>query len=57
MLSLILRMIPSSLLYVVLMKVCPSQPSSKNHYIQREIMLRRTKDFNVTFLCCLVLNS
>jgi hypothetical protein len=47
MLSLIFHMIPSSLLYVVLMKVCPSLPSSENHYISREIMLRRTKDFNV----------
>jgi hypothetical protein len=47
MLSLILHMIPSSLLYVVLMKVCPSLPSSENHYIPKEIMLRRTKDFNV----------
>jgi hypothetical protein len=47
MLSLIFHMIPSSLLYVVLMKVCPSLPSSENHYIPREIMLQRTKDFNV----------
>jgi hypothetical protein len=29
------------------MKVCPSSPSSENHYISREIMLRRTKDFNI----------
>jgi hypothetical protein len=29
------------------MKVCPLQPSSENHYIPSEIMLRRTKDFNV----------
>jgi hypothetical protein len=24
-------------------KVCPSRPSSKDHYILREIMFRRTK--------------
>jgi hypothetical protein len=29
-----------------MMKVCPSSPSSKDHYILREIMLRRTKVFN-----------
>jgi hypothetical protein len=28
------------------MKVRPSQPSSEDYYILREIMLRRTKDFN-----------
>jgi hypothetical protein len=26
-----------------MMKVCPSWPSSEDHYILREIMLRRTK--------------
>jgi hypothetical protein len=34
-------------LYVALTKVSPSQPSSENHYLPREIMLQRTKDFNV----------
>jgi hypothetical protein len=29
------------------MKECPSLPSSESHYILREIMLRRTKGFNV----------
>jgi hypothetical protein len=29
-----------------MMKVCPSQPSSIDHYILREIMLRRTKVFD-----------
>jgi hypothetical protein len=29
------------------MKVIPSQPSSGIHYIRREIMSRRTKDFNI----------
>jgi hypothetical protein len=42
----ILCMDPSSL-FVVLMKVCPSEPSSNTHYISREVMFRRTKDFNV----------
>jgi hypothetical protein len=28
------------------MKVCPSLPSSEDHYIPREIMLRRMKYFN-----------
>jgi hypothetical protein len=49
-------MILSSSSYVMLAKVSPSLPSSENHYILREIMLRRTKGFNV-LLCCLVLNS
>jgi hypothetical protein len=30
----------------VMMKVHPSQPSSEDHYILREIMLRRTKGLN-----------
>jgi hypothetical protein len=29
-----------------MMKVCPSRPSSEDHYIPREIMLRRTKVSN-----------
>jgi hypothetical protein len=33
------------LTYIAIMKVYPSRPSSENHYILREIMLRRTKDF------------
>jgi hypothetical protein len=47
MLSLILRMISSLFLYIMLMKVSPSQPSSEDRYILEEIMLRRTKDFNI----------
>jgi hypothetical protein len=31
----------------MMMKVCPSWPSSEDHYILREIMLRRTKGFNI----------
>jgi hypothetical protein len=31
------------LAYIVMMKVCPSCPSSEDHYTQREIMLRKTK--------------
>jgi hypothetical protein len=34
-------------LYVVLTKIRSSQPSSENHYLSREIMLQRMKDFNV----------
>jgi hypothetical protein len=30
-------------MYVEMMKVCPSLPSSEDHYILGEIMLRRTK--------------
>jgi hypothetical protein len=33
-------------LHIKMMKVCPSRPSSKDHYILREIMLRRMKVFN-----------
>jgi hypothetical protein len=33
-------------LYVKMMKVCPSLPSSGDHYILKEIMLQRTKVFN-----------
>jgi hypothetical protein len=33
-------------MYVEMMKVCPSWPSSEDHYILREIMLRRTKGIN-----------
>jgi hypothetical protein len=29
------------------MEVCPSYPSSEDHYILREIMLRRTKGINI----------
>ena len=32
--------------YVKMMKVCPSWPSSEDHYILEEIMLRRTKGIN-----------
>jgi hypothetical protein len=43
-------------LYTEMMKVRPSWPSFKYHYIQKEIMLRRTKVFNHQQLCCLVLD-
>jgi hypothetical protein len=33
-------------IHTVMMKVCPSWPSSEDHYILREIMLRRTKGIN-----------
>jgi hypothetical protein len=42
----ILYMLLLPLRYTVMMKVHPSQPSSEDHYILREIMLRRKKDFN-----------
>jgi hypothetical protein len=45
MLSFIFLVFHSSSLYAVIMKVRPSKPSSENHYILREIMLRWTKDF------------
>jgi hypothetical protein len=32
--------------YVEMMKVCPSSPSSEDHYILGEIMLRRMKGIN-----------
>jgi hypothetical protein len=35
------------LTYTAMMKVCPSRPSSEDHYILREIMLRRTKGINL----------
>jgi hypothetical protein len=34
-------------IHVIFMKVYPSQPSSKDRYILREIMLRRTKGINI----------
>jgi hypothetical protein len=40
------RMLRLSLIYTVMLKVRPSQPSSEDLYILREIMLRRTKDIN-----------
>jgi hypothetical protein len=33
-------------LHIEMMKVCPSLPSSEDHYILKEIMLQRTKVFN-----------
>jgi hypothetical protein len=30
-----------------MMKACPSCPSSEDHYIIKEVMLRRTKVFNL----------
>jgi hypothetical protein len=35
-----------SLIYAMMIKVSPSLPSSEDHYILREIMLRRTKGIN-----------
>jgi hypothetical protein len=46
MLSLIFHMLLFSLTYIAIMKVRSSRPSSKDHYILREIMLRRTKGIN-----------
>jgi hypothetical protein len=40
------RMLHLSLIYAMMMKVRPSQPSSEDRYILREIMLQRTKDIN-----------
>jgi hypothetical protein len=38
--------------YIIMMKVCPSWPSSEDRYILREIMFRRTKGINhLTFFC------
>jgi hypothetical protein len=34
-----------------MMKVCPSWPSSEDHYIRKEIMFRSTKVFNHWQLC------
>jgi hypothetical protein len=41
----IFHMLHLSLIYVMI-KVRPSQPSSEDRYILREIMLRRTKGIN-----------
>jgi hypothetical protein len=41
--------------YAVMMKVCPSWPSSEDRYIPREIMLRRTKDINHLTSFCVAL--
>jgi hypothetical protein len=46
MLSLIFHML-LSLTYTVTMKVHPSRPLSEDHYILREIILRRTKGINL----------
>jgi hypothetical protein len=46
MLFLMFHMLHLSLIYVVMMKVRPSYPSSEDRYILREIMLRRTKGIN-----------
>jgi hypothetical protein len=46
-LSLIFHMLLLLLIYITLMKVSPSLPSSEDHYILREIMPRRTKDINI----------
>ena len=43
----ICHMLRLSLMYTVMMKVRPSWHSSKDRYILREIMLRRTKDINI----------
>jgi hypothetical protein len=46
MLFLMFYMLLLLLIYTAMMKVRSSLPSSEDHYILREIMLRRTKDFN-----------
>jgi hypothetical protein len=46
MLFVIFYMLLLLLILVEMMKVCPLLPSSEDHYILKEIMLRRTKDFN-----------
>jgi hypothetical protein len=46
MLFLMFHMLRLSLIYAMMMKVHPSQPSFEDHYILREIMLRRTKGIN-----------
>jgi hypothetical protein len=40
------RMLCLSLIYAMMLKVCPSQPSSGDRYILREIMLQRMKDID-----------
>jgi hypothetical protein len=35
------------LTFTAMKKVCPSCPSSEDHYILRKIMLWRTKDINI----------
>jgi hypothetical protein len=47
MFSLIFHMLLLSLTYTAMMKVRPSGPSSEDHYIPREIMLRRMKGINL----------
>jgi hypothetical protein len=47
MLSFMFHILLLSLTYAVMMKVCLSSPSPEDHYILREIMLRRTKDINL----------
>jgi hypothetical protein len=46
-LSFIFHMLLFLLTYTAMMKVCPSWPSSKDHYILRGIMFRRTKGINI----------
>jgi hypothetical protein len=46
-LSLIFHMLLLLLIYAAMMKVCPSWPSSEDHYILRGIMFRRTKGINI----------
>jgi hypothetical protein len=41
------HMILLLLSYAAMTKVCPSKPSSEDHYILREIMSRRTKGINI----------
>jgi hypothetical protein len=45
--SLIFHMLLLSLTYTEMMKASPSGPSFEDHYILREIMLRRMKGFNL----------
>jgi hypothetical protein len=47
MFSLMFYMLLLSLTYTAMMKVRLSRPSSEDHYILREIMLRRKKGINL----------
>jgi hypothetical protein len=47
MLSFMFHILLLSLTYAVMMNVCLLSSSSEDHYILREIILRRTKDINL----------
>jgi hypothetical protein len=46
-LSFMFHILLLSLTYAVMMKVCPSSPSSEDHYILWEIMLQKSKGINL----------